>query len=160
MRHQLLVVLLLVIFSSGFDLTPVGAEAGAVNLSGMWGLQYIATRSGRTIKFTLVLKQEGEKLSGTFSGDYERWRTPRPVTGIVKGNKVVFGWEEEGNRGLIYTVAFKGTIESATRMTLTARPIFCEGCTWTATRKSRRTRTPAVPPPTPGQSPKPRSRAQ
>jgi hypothetical protein len=136
MRHQLLVVLLLVIFSSGFGLAPVGAEAGAVNLSGTWGLQYIATRSGRTIKFTLVLKQEGEKLSGTFSGDYERWRTPRPVTGAVKGNKVVFGWEEEGNRGLIYTVAFKGTIESATRMTGTVGSPFCgRGCEWTATKK-------------------------
>jgi hypothetical protein len=160
MRHQLLVVLLLVIFSPGFGLTPVGAEAGAVNLRGTWGLQYIATRSGRTIKFTLVLKQEGEKLSGTFSGDYEIWRTPRPVTGAVKGNKVVFGWEAEGNRGLIYTVAFKGTIESATRMTGTVGPPFCRDCTWTATRKSRKTRNPAVPPPTPGQSPKPRPRAQ
>jgi hypothetical protein len=135
MRCQLVVVLLLMIFSSGFGLTPVGAEAGAVNLSGTWGLQYIAKRTGMPIKFTLVFKQEGEKLSGTFSGDYERWRTPRPVTGAVKGNKVVFGWEAEGNRGLIYTVAFKGTIESATSMTGTVGPPFCRDCNWTATKK-------------------------
>jgi hypothetical protein len=53
----------------------------------------------------------------------------------VKGNKVVFGWEAEGNRGLIYTVAFKGAIESATRMTGTVGAPFCRDCDWTATKK-------------------------
>jgi hypothetical protein len=50
----------------------------------------------------------------------------------------VFGWEQEGNRGVIYTVAFKGAIESATKMTDTVGNPFCGGeppCKWTATKK-------------------------
>jgi hypothetical protein len=39
MRQQLVVVLLLVVFLPGIGLTPVGAEAGPVNLTGTWGLQ-------------------------------------------------------------------------------------------------------------------------
>ncbi len=134
MRRQLVVALLLVVFSPGFGLTPVGALAGAVNLTGTWGLQYMPTRGkGGPIKMTFVFKQEGEKLSGTFSGVGPV--PPCQVTGAVKGNNVVFGWEAEGNRGLIYTVAFKGKIESATRMTGTVGAPFCKDCTWTATKK-------------------------
>jgi len=114
--------------------------------------------SEEPIKMTFVFKQEGEKLSGTFSGVGPM--PPCPVTGAVKGNKVVFGWEMPGNRGTTQTVAFKGTIESATKMTGTVGSPFCKNCTWTATRKSRKTRNSAVPSPTPGQSPKPQSRAQ
>ena len=54
----------------------------------------------------------------------------------MKGNDVVFGWEMPGNRGTTYTVAFKGTIESATKMTGTVGSPFCgDGCDWTATKK-------------------------
>ena len=69
MRRQLLIALLLVVFSPSFGLTPVGGEAGPVNLTGTWGLQYMP-RKGTVgpIKMTFVFKQEGEKLSGTFSG--------------------------------------------------------------------------------------------
>jgi len=107
---------------------------------------------------TFVFKQTGEKLTGDYSGPMG----PRKVNGAVKGNKVVFGWEQEGNGGITFTVAFKGTIESATKMTGTVGNPFCGdvGCEWTAARKSRKTRNSAVPSPTPGQSPKPRSPAQ
>lgn len=161
MRHQLLIVLLLIVFSLGFGPTPVGVEAGPVNLTGTWDLQYMSNPDKgpvRPIKMTFVLKQEGEKLSGTFSGVGPM--PPCPVTGAMKGNQVVFGWEMPGNRGTTQTVAFKGTIESATKMTGTVGPPFCRDCQWTATRKSRKTRNSAVPSPPPGQSPKPRSRAQ
>jgi hypothetical protein len=156
MRHKLTLVLLLVVISPGFGLTPVGAEADPVNLTGTWGVQYMGSQG--PIKMTFVLKQTGEKLTGDYSGPLG----PRNVTGAVKGNKVVFGWEAEGNRGITYTVAFKGTIESATKMTGTVGNPFCgsAGCEWTGVRKSRKTINSAVPSPTPGQSPKPRSPAQ
>jgi len=131
MRRQLPIVLLLVVFSLGFGLTPVCAEAEPVNLTGTWAVQYMG--SERPIKMTFVFKQEGEKLSGTFSGVGPN--PPCQVTGAVKGNKVVFGWEMEGNRGTTQTVAFKGTIESATRITGTVGPPFCRDCNWTATKK-------------------------
>jgi hypothetical protein len=83
---------------------------------------------------TFIFKQEGEKLSGTFSGVGPVH--PCPVIGAVKGNDVVFGWEMEGNKGTTFTVAFKGTIDSATRMTGTVGNPFCgDGCNWTATKK-------------------------
>src|SRR5262245_47475828 len=127
MGHKLTPVLLLVVFSLGFGLTPVGAQAGPVNLTGTWGLQYKGSQG--PIKLTFVFKQTGEKLTGDYSGPLG----PRKVIGTVKGNKVVFGWEAEGNRGHIYTVAFKGTIESATKMTGTVGDPFCgsAGCEWT-----------------------------
>jgi hypothetical protein len=156
MRRQLLVVVLLVVLSPGFGLTPVGAKAGPVDLTGTWGVQYMGSQE--PIKFTFVFKQTGEKLTGDYSGPFG----PRKVTGVVKGDKVVFGWEQEGNGGGTFTVAFKGTIESATKMTGTVGNPFCGdvGCTWTAARKSRKTKNSAVPSPAPGQSPKPRSPAQ
>ncbi len=79
-------------------------------------------------------EQEDEKLSGTFS---DAGPVPEaPVTDTVKGNKVVFGWEMKGNRGTTQTVAFKGTIESATKMTGRVGSPFCgTGCKWTATKK-------------------------
>ena len=156
MRRQLVVVFLLVVFSLGFGLTPVGAEADSVNLTGTWGVQYMGGQG--PIKFTFVFKQTGEKLTGDYSGPFG----PRKITGAVKGNKVVFGWEQEGNGGVTFTVAFKGAIESATRMTGTVGNPFCGdvGCEWTATRKSRKTRNSTVPSPASGQSPKPRAPAQ
>jgi hypothetical protein len=133
MKHQFFIVLLLTVFLLGFGLTPVGTEAAPVNLTGTWGLQYMGKEG--PIKMSFVFKQEGEKLSGTFSGVGPN--PPGPVTGAVKGNKVVFGWEMPGNRGTTQTVAFKGTIESATKMTGTVGNPFCgsEGCEWTATKK-------------------------
>jgi len=129
MRRQLALVLLLVVFSPGFGLTPVGAQAGPVNLTGTWGVQYMGSQE--PIKMTFVFKQTGEKLTGDYSGPFG----PHKVTGAVKGNKVVFGFELTGR--LAQTVTFKGTIESATKMTGTFGSTFCgdEGCKWTATKK-------------------------
>ena len=87
----------------------------------------------RPIKMSFVFKHEGERLRGTFSGVGPN--PPAQVTGSVKGNKVVFGWEMPGNRGTTHIVAFKGTIESATRMTGTVGSPFCADCEWTATKK-------------------------
>jgi len=135
MRHKLTPVLLLVVLSLGFGLTPVGAEAEPVNLTGTWGLQYMGSQG--PIKMTFVLKQTGEKLTGDYSGPFG----PRKVTGAVKENKVVFGWEMSGNmagnEGPAFVVAFKGAIESATKMTGTVGNPFCgsEGCEWTGTKK-------------------------
>ena len=135
MRHKLTTVFLLVVFSPGFGLTPVGAEAGPVNLSGTWAVQYMGGQG--PIKMTFVLKQTGEKLTGDYSGPFG----PHKVTGAVKGNKVVFGWEMSGNmagpEGPTFVVAFKGTIESATKMTGTVGNPFCgsRDCEWTGVKK-------------------------
>jgi hypothetical protein len=152
MRYKLAPVLLLVVFSLGFGLTRVGAEAGPVNLTGTWGVQYMGGQG--PIKFTFVFKQTGEKLTGDYSGPFG----PRKVTGAVKGNKVVFGWEQEGNGGVTFTVAFKGTIESATKMTGTVGNPFCGdvGCEWTGVKKKGNNLQPnkSVTPPPAGPTPR------
>ena len=81
MRHKLLAVLLLVVFSPGFGLTPVAAEAEPVNLTGTWAVQYMGSQG--PIKMTFVFKQTGEKLTGDYSGPFG----PYKVRGIVKGNR-------------------------------------------------------------------------
>jgi hypothetical protein len=135
MKHQLLIVALFLVFSLGVGVTPVGSQAKAPTLSGTWAVQYMGSEG--PIKMTFVFKQTGEKLTGDYSGPFG----PRKVTGTVKGNKVVFGWEMKGNmagnEGPTFVVAFKGTIESATKMTGTVGNPFCgsEGCEWTATKK-------------------------
>src|SRR5262245_5310246 len=156
MKHQWLIVALFIVFSLGVGLTPVGSQTKAPDLSGTWAVQYMGSQG--PIKMTFALKQTGEKLTGDYSGPMG----PQKVTGSVKGKQVVFGWEAEGNGGVRYLVAFKGTIESATKMTGTVGNPFCgsEGCTWTGARQRTWRRISAVPSPTPGQSPKPRPRAQ
>ena len=48
------------------------------------------------INTTFVFKQEGEKLSGTYSVHFAG---EHQVTGTVKGDKVVFGFEVTGIGG-------------------------------------------------------------
>ena len=135
MKYQLLIVALFIVFSLGVGVTPVGSQANAPTLSGTWAVQYMGSQG--PIKMTFVLKQTGEKLTGDYSGPFG----PRKVTGAVKENKVVFGWEMSGNmagnEGPAFVVAFKGAIESATKMTGTVGNPFCgsEGCEWTGTKK-------------------------
>jgi hypothetical protein len=131
MRQKLKPMLLFVVFSLGFGLAPIGVGAGPIDLTGTWGVQYMGAQE--PIKMTFVFKQEGEKLTGDYSGPLG----PHKVRGIVKGKQVVFGWEMNGNAGVTFTVAFKGVIESATRMTGVVGNPFCgsEGCEWTGTKK-------------------------
>jgi hypothetical protein len=163
MKHPLFIVLLVVVLLLGIGLKPANTAAGAINLTGTWNLQYMPNQSRpdaskEPIKMTFVFKQEGEKLSGTFSGVGPT--PPAQVTGFVKGSEVVFGWEIPGNRGTTQMVVFKGKIESATKMTGTVGPPFCRDCNWTATMTSKKTKPLAVPSPKPGQSPKSRPQAR
>jgi hypothetical protein len=127
MKYQLLIVILL-----GLSLGTVGTWASAANISGTWALVY-ATSDGDPITLTFVFKQEGEKLSGTYSGPFGEHQ----VTGTVKGDKAVFGFtfKGKGNKPPV-TATFNGTIESPTKMTGTVGSPFCgAGCKWTATKK-------------------------
>jgi hypothetical protein len=78
---------------------------------------------------TFVLKQTGEKLTGSqSSGSGEQ-----KVTGTVKGNKVEFSVEGKNRSGETYKNTFTGTIDSPAKMTGTAE--FPKGWgAWTATK--------------------------
>jgi hypothetical protein len=104
--------------------------AFAADVSGTW--QVTVEVSGGTGNPTIVLKQQGEQLTGTFSsqilGDAK-------LTGTVKGNAIEFGFEGDAG-GQTIKVSYKGTIDSPTAMKGTAvYSGFDDKATWSATRK-------------------------
>ena len=86
---------------------PSAQEAKPADLTGTWGLE-VTTAAG-TGTPTVVLKQEGEKLSGQYSGQLGE----SAVTGTVKGNEFTFSFSVtiEGNNG---TVIYTGTHDNGT----------------------------------------------
>jgi hypothetical protein len=131
MKSQMLIVVLL-----GLSLLTASAWANATDISGTWGITIERTaEQGGTFNATFVFKQAGEQLSGTYSGKFGEHK----VIGTVKGDKVVFSWEQKpttdgGKRPR--PVTFDGTLESPTKMTGTVIA-FCgeQKCEWTATKK-------------------------
>jgi hypothetical protein len=132
MKSQLLIVVLL-----GLSLVTAGSwAANATDISGTWAVTI--ERASGPVNDKFVFKQEGEKLSGVYSGSFREHK----FNGTVKGNKVVFTWEKPPADGgkLPPTVTFEGTIESPTKMTGTVEIPFCkEGqkCKWTATKQKK-----------------------
>jgi len=123
-KYQLLIVLFL-----GLALETVGA--GAANISGTWSFA-VDTGESKPINVTFAFKQEGEKLSGVYSGGLGE----RPVTGTVKGDKVAFSFDVAYPDKPSMKVRYTGTIESSTKMTGSVE--YIGGGTrgkWTATKK-------------------------
>ena len=135
MNHQLLIAVLL-------SLTLGTAGGGASNISGTWACTIDQKDEDGPMKVTFVFKQEGEKLTGAYS---DAIRRDLPITGTVKGDKVVFSYEARPPAGVKkpgggLVVTFTGAIESATRITGTlpiGSPYCAAGCKWTATKKKK-----------------------
>jgi len=89
------------------------------------------------LDITFIIKQEGEKLSGTYFDDTKIG--PQKITGTVKGNKAVFSYElkpppEVKKSGL--TGTFNGTLDSPTKITGVIGTPYCHGeCRWTVTKQ-------------------------
>ena len=123
MKYQLLIVCLL-----GLLLAPVGSWAGAADISGTWefSVSMEDARGPQNALSTLVLKQEGEKVTGA--------QGENKITGTVKGNKVVLNVEGKNRSGDPYKNTFIGTIESSTKMSGAVE--FVKGpARWTAAKK-------------------------
>jgi len=86
------------------------------------------------------MKQEGEKLNGTFSAANKKGELQK-ITGTVNGDKVVFSWElkpppEIKKPG--FTVVFNGTLVSPTKIAGVIRNPYCDGeCKWTVTKQKK-----------------------
>src|SRR5262245_4689478 len=106
-----------------------GSMAGAPDLSGTW-IFSVDLESGGHGDPTFVFKQEGEKLTGTYNGPLGEQK----VTGTVKDNQAVFGFEGTSNDRTI-KATYTGTIESAARMTGTVEFSSGQRGKWTATKK-------------------------
>src|SRR6266702_50506 len=88
--------------------------ASAADIGGTWQLT-VETSQG-TGNPILILKQDGEKLTGTFNSQIFG---EAKITGTVKGNAIEFGFEGDAG-GQTLKVNYKGTIESPTTMKGTA----------------------------------------
>jgi hypothetical protein len=104
--------------------------AFAADISGTW--QFTVETNQGSGSPTVVFRQTGEQLTGTFSsqvfGDVK-------FTGTVKGNAIEFGFQGEAG-GQTMKVSYKGAVESPTTMKGTAVYTgFDDKAAWTATKK-------------------------
>lgn len=81
----------------------------AVDISGSWVFEVVLDVGTGSPSF--VFKQEGEKLTGTYSGQLGQAN----LNGTVKGNAIEFEFKVSPT-GESTTVKYKGQIESATSM--------------------------------------------
>jgi hypothetical protein len=103
--------------------------AGAADISGTWSFS-VDIEDGGHGDPTFVFKQEGEKLTGTYSGPLGE----QTVTGTVKGDQAVFGFEFK-NEDQTVKATYTGKIESPTKMTGTVEFSGGPKGKWTATKK-------------------------
>jgi len=106
-----------------------GAMAAATDISGTWA--FTERLPNEELHSTFVLKQDGEKVSGAYSGPLHEAN----ITGTVKGDTAVISVAGTNNQGEPLTVTYTGKIVSSTKMTGTLD--FGKGITfeWTATKK-------------------------
>ena len=80
-----------------------GAAYGA-DVAGTWTLK-VETQAG-TGTPTLVLVQDGEKLTGTYTGRFGK----SPITGTIKGNALEFSFTASGPMGSA-EVSYSATVD-------------------------------------------------
>ena len=80
-----------------------------VNVTGNWILE-VNTQAGGTTMPTVILKQDGEKLTGHYSslslGEAD-------ITGTIKGQQIDFGFKTEV-QGFALQVRYTGTVKGDT----------------------------------------------
>jgi hypothetical protein len=102
-RLMLLVSILFVLMSAGWAL------AQDVNLDGEWVFTMPTPQGEMAAK--LVLKTDGEKLSGTFT--FEGDRKLEIEKGTVKGNKLDFTVKRDRPQGGVMIYKMTGTVEGS-----------------------------------------------
>jgi hypothetical protein len=105
-------------------------RVAGIDISGTWVFS-VDLQDGGHGDPTFVFKQEGEKVTGTYSGPLGE----QNVTGTVKGDKAVFGFQASRD-GETIKATYTGTLESPTKMTGTVE--FNGGeqrGKWTGTKK-------------------------
>jgi hypothetical protein len=125
-NHQRVFWVALILALSGSS-SLVGAPA---DISGTWAASVnMGTTIGEPI---FMFKQDGEKLTGSITNPGGK----REITGTVKGDKAVFGFEATREGGTVKGT-YSGTIESPTRMkgTVNFSGVISGSGTWVATKK-------------------------
>lgn len=106
----------------------LAATALAADVTGTWNFTVeIAAGTGNP---TFVFQQDGEKLTGTYTGLLGK----ADLTGTVKGDKIEFHFEAS-YEGQKFTIRYSGAIESPTRMKGKAQFADMGEGAWTAVKK-------------------------
>ena len=87
----------------------VHAGQAKLDVTGTWNFD-VQTDAGSGAP-TMTFKQEGEKLTGHYTGTFGE----AELTGTVKGNQIDFSFTADF-QGTPLTSTYKGTIDSATTM--------------------------------------------
>jgi|SRR5215467_51488 len=88
-----------------------GIAAGMAAISGTWTFS-VDLEDGRHGAPMFVFEQQGEKLTGSYTGPLGEY----DVTGTVKGDQAVFGFQiDAGDQNV--TATFSGKIDGDSRMT-------------------------------------------
>jgi hypothetical protein len=106
----------------------IAASALAADVTGTWS--FTVESPAGTGNPTFVFKQDGEKLTGTYTGMLGK----ADVTGTVKGDKIEFEFQAS-YEGQKFAVRYSGTIASPTQMKGTVQLADLGEGTWTATKK-------------------------
>ncbi|HEY7497368.1 MAG TPA: hypothetical protein VH740_02585 [Vicinamibacterales bacterium] len=102
------------------------ASSMAANITGTWQVTIYYQPGDADYLATYVLKQEGEKITGTYHGMYG----PADVTGTIKSNDVALSVTVKGT-----TAQFSGKITSATKMSGTVTGTSDKPRKWSAEKK-------------------------
>jgi hypothetical protein len=102
------------------------ASSMAANITGTWQVTIYYQPDDADYLATYVLKQEGEKITGTYHGMYG----PADVTGTIKSNDVALSVTVKGT-----TAQFSGKITSATKMSGTVTGTSDKPRKWSAEKK-------------------------
>jgi len=119
--------LISILIASLVVLTSAAAQSD-VNVTGDWAFTVETPQGSGTPSFTF--KQEGEKLTGNYKGQFGE----APVTGTVKGNEIKFTIKISA-QGQELTITYSGKIESKDSMKGTAVLGELGEANWTAKRK-------------------------
>jgi hypothetical protein len=114
--------------SSGAGAAPAAQSAGATNITGVW--DFAVETSGGSGSPGFTFKQESEKLTGTYKGQFGE----APLTGTVKGDDVKFSIKISA-QGQNMTVTYAGKITGKDSMKGTAAFGELGEGTWTAKKK-------------------------
>lgn len=106
---------------------PAPPDSKALDVSGAWGLEVSSAAGSGTP--TVTLKQEGEKLTGRYSGQLGE----APLTGTLKGDAITFQFDVDV-QGTALRVVYSGTVEGDTMKGTVSLGEIGEG-TFTGSRK-------------------------
>lgn len=109
-------------------LVSIGSQvsASAPNITGTWEVTIHYLPDDKDYLAVYVLKQEGEKINGTYEGNYG----PADVTGTIKATDVALNVTVKGS-----TARFSGKVTSATTMSGTVTGTSDKPRKWSAQKR-------------------------